>query len=449
MIRRVLILIIIAELVAGGFLIAHRLLRATPPEADWSLLDPATAEEIRAAAATCESAADWRNLGELYMGAGFFAESEACHRIACDLDPKNALYARQWAFALERLALLDDANAQYRRAMELAADQADPCRYFIARNLLRMEKPAEARKVFEEGIRLPANHYELARLLTRAGALPEASTMHAELFTKGRNLLQVNLLGYRLAVERGDERKAFEYADRARYAPRKLLNPFDEEADRLVKVTAELGPGRHWKKGRDLIGAGRLEEARKLLEDEGRKDRSAAVLELLGEIALRQSRFDDAIALFGEFQERHGPFARITARMGDVWDAAGQPTKAREHWLKAVQLQAGVDLKATHHKLADSLTKAGDEAGAKRHRALGHYYVGRDLVHFGYAPKAIDYFAAAVKNDPSLTQAWFYLGESNRLSGQKKEAIEAYHACLERNPHHGRALASLGALEKK
>jgi tetratricopeptide (TPR) repeat protein len=172
------------------------------------------------------------------------------------------------------------------------------------------------------------------------------------------------------------------------------------------------------------------------------------VLELLAEIAQRQNRFDDAVELLDELQQRHGPFPRITALIGDML-ATHQPDKARDDWLKAAQLQAGVDLKAVHHKLADSFTTAGNEHAAQTHRALGHYFVGRELLHFGYADKSINYFAGSTELDPSLEQAWFYLGESRRLSGQSDSAREAYQKCLERNPHHGRALAILASMASR
>lgn len=447
-VRRWLVLIIVAELLGGSFLIARRLLRVTPPEADWSLVDPATADDIRTAAATCESAEDWRKLGEIYMAAGFFADSEMCHRVACDLEPQNARFRRQWGFALERLGLLDAANAQYQRTMDLSGTEADACRYFIAKNLLRKDDSEAAQKIFAEGQALPANLYELARLQLKGGELARASTSLAKLAVQGSELLQVNLLGYRLAMERGDARKAFVFADRARYSLQKLQNPFDKEVERIITVTQGLGPGKSWKRGRKLIDSTELEEAQSLLEGEATKDRSAMVLELLAEIALRQRRFDDAVELLEELQAQHGPFPRITAQIGDVL-AASQSDNARDYWLKAAQLQAGVDLKAIHHKLADSFTTSGDEDAARRHRALGHYFVGRELLHFGYADKSINYFAGAVELDPTLDQAWFYLGESKRLSGQADEAREAYRKCLERNPHHGRALANLASLESR
>src|SRR5207247_1068872 len=140
-------------------------------------------------------------------------------------------------FALERLALLDEANAQYRRAIDLRTADPDACRYFIARNLLRAEKPHDARKVFTEGKALAANRYELARLDLRDGRIAEAAALLRELLTVRANALQLHLLGYRLELDRGNKRQAFVHADRARYATEKLLNPFDEEAERIVKVT--------------------------------------------------------------------------------------------------------------------------------------------------------------------------------------------------------------------
>ena len=109
--------------------------------------------------------------------AGCFRECEACHRVACELAPRDATFARQWGFALERLARLDEATAQYRRAIELGHPDPDGCSYLIARNLLRADKPAEARAVFAGGKALAANRYELARLHLRAGETAEAAVL--------------------------------------------------------------------------------------------------------------------------------------------------------------------------------------------------------------------------------------------------------------------------------
>lgn len=446
-VNRWLIVLVVAELVLGGVLAAGRLARPVPPEPDFALLDPATAAQLRAAVAGCRSADDWRNLGELYMAAGCFRESEICHRVSCQLGPGEPTFARQWGFALERLALLDEANAQYRRAIELGHPDPDGCAYLIARNHLRAERPAEAREVFGSGRKLAANRYELARMHLRAGELSQAAELEQGLTTDRPDALQVHLLGYRLALERGDDRRALIRADRARYAPAKLLNPFDEEAERVVTATALLGPGRDWKDARDLIEAGRLDDAENAIREAAQVYRRPGVDDLLAEVAVRRSRFAEAVGLFEGIESRDGPSARLAARIGDVWDAAGQPEKARASWLRALRLEAGADLKAVHHNLARSFSTAGDATAAEHHLARGHYYVGRDILQLGHAPESVNYFAAAVEHDSRFAQGWFYLGEARRLAGEPDPAATAYRTCLKLNPDHGRALAGLSLIE--
>jgi|SRR5579883_37943 len=446
-VNRRLLLLIAAELAVGAVISGRRLTRPDPPEPDWTLIDPVTATEFRTAAAGCESAEDWRKLGELYMADGCFRESERCHRIACKLNPNDATLARQWAFALERLAMLDEANVQYRRAAELQPEQADAIAYFIGRNLLRADKPQEARAAFAEGKALDANCYELARLHLRAGELTEAEVLLQRLTITHPNTLQVHLFGYRVAMERGDARQAFIRADDARYATDKLQTPFDEEAFRIVKVTQSLGPRRQWKEGRDLIEKGRLDEAENVLLDANRRFPNPGIDELFADLALRRGRFEEAVTLLEGIEARNGRSARIAAQIGNVWDAAGQPAKARTSWLWAAQLEAGANLKDVHHNLARSFVTAGDKVAAERHLARGHYFVGRDLLRFGYAQQSINYFAAAGKHDPSMESAWFYLGEARRRAGLTEPAAIAYRSCLQLNPDHGRALAGLAAVD--
>lgn len=442
-----LLLVIAAECILGTVLVARRLHRPVPPSADWTLLDPITASQIRSAIATCEASEDWRRLGELYMAAGCFAESEACHRVACVLSPDDADYARQWGFALERLGFLEEANQQYRRAIDLGASQPDACRYFIARNHLRAENPQEARRIFDEGRALPANRYELTRLHLRDRDFSRAEELLRSVAADRPGTLQVHLLGYRLALERGDERLARTEADQARYAPTKLLSPFDEEARRILDRTRTLGPNLHWVQARDLINQEQIEDAELLLQRAAQLYRSPAVVELLAECDIRRERFDSALRLFEEFQTENGPSGRILARIGDVHEAMGQPRMAQQDWLHATSLAAGLDLKATHHKLSRSFAATGDRAAADRHLARGHYFVGSDLLRFGYPDKSIAYFEAAVKHDPAFVQAWFYLGEARRRAGLRDPALSAYRSCLKLDADHGRALLGIALLQ--
>lgn len=444
--RRCLFLLLAIECVGAATLVVRQLRRPVPPEANWTQLDPVTADDLRATVASCKSAGDWRRLGEQYMATGCFTESEMCHRIACEFDPQNAMYRRQWGFALERLGLLDEANSQYLQCMNLSAEETNACRYFIGKNLLRQGDPAAAQKLFDDGKKLPANLFELTRLQVRARELAEATGNFALLAAAGPDMLQVNQLGYRLALAHVDPARARQLADRVRYSTRKLQSPFDEEARRLFMATQQMGMNRYQTQIEQLTASGQFNTAQRMLESLAANDRSATVLELLAENAFQQRDFDQAQLLFEELQQRHGPIPRITARVGDVWAAAGDATRARESWHQALQLQAGVDLQAVHVQLSDSYEMIGETVATRRHRAQGDYHSGLALLQKGDAMNATKAFADAVERDPVLTQAWFYLGESRRLTHQLAEARAAYQQCLSQNPNHGRALAALESL---
>ena len=235
------------------------------------------------------------------------------------------------------------------------------------------------------------------------------------------------------------------HADRARYSLKKLLNPFDEEAQRIVNATQLLGTSRKWNEARDLIELGRFKDADAVLRE---VERTPIIDELRADIALHVGRNDAAIEMLEEMQTQNGPSARIFVKIGDAWNASRQAGKARANWLRAAQLEAGADLKSTHRKLADSFAAAGDNPTALWHRAREHYYVGRDVLKFGYTDKSPTHFEAAVLHDSKMAQAWFYLGEARRLNNQKEPAATAYRTCLKLNPDHGRALANLAYLEE-
>ncbi len=442
-VQRGLLWVLAAELAVVGIWVYWRAAAPGPPQPSRVLLDATTANEIQDAAAKCVTAKDWRDLAETYMAAGCFRESEMCHRIACEKAPEDATLHRQWAFALERLAKLEEANAQYRRALELKAENPHACRYFIARNLLRMEKTEEAEKVFREGLALPSNRYELARLHLRKGELAEAETLFKELNQSQGNTLQVRLLGYRLAMERGDGAGAAKFSDALRYAPLKLQNPFDEEAERVVRRTPELGFGRVWQEVRDLLANQELDQVEARLKKLKVNDWHPTPSELWAQLHFQRGQHPEAIARFEELQAHEGTTARILTRIGDVWMAAGQPQKARDSWLAAVQLGAGANLPYLHGGIAQTFLVEKNTKDADWHRARQGYGMGREFLRIGQSGEAIEALAATVGIDAEFSQAWFYLGEAQRLAGRPQLAASAYRKCLELHPYHGRALASL------
>jgi tetratricopeptide (TPR) repeat protein len=452
LLSRIIIVVILLELLAGGVVLARsrpakQSKEQQPPLPDLSIVDHVAAAEIRRAAEHCHTAEEWRYLAELLMGNGYFTEAEMCHRVACDRDPKNPVLAFQWAFALERLALLDEANAQYRRAIELGYSPADDCRYFIARNMLRAEKPNDARVVFTEGKALPACRYELARLHHRAGELTQAVELLDGLVSLYPKAMQPYQYRYRIELDRGEGRKAFADADHVWRAIEKMPTPFDKEYDRLMEVWKTTGVNGRCKECQTLIRGGKAQEAEPVLREMLRQGWESQVVDMLAEVESSKGNHSETVRLLEEINDRDGPAAHNFARLGDAWEAMGKPEKARENWLRAVQMAAGQDLKNTHFKLSQSYEKAGDKQRSEAHLAKAYYFAGLEMIHSLRYSEAVNTFESSLKSDPKLSDSWFYLGEARRLLGQTDAAKDAYKTCLKVNPDHGRAIAALEYLE--
>src|SRR5262249_35642463 len=144
-----LVAVIAGELVVGAVLFHRQRNLPTPPVGELSYLDPLAAEQVRDLIQNCRSPDDWARLGEAYLAFGYFPEAEACNRVAAEGGPgwhwqraaggARAEHAYDWAFALERLGRLEEANRGYELALRLGHSRPGDCWYFIGRNWLRQE----------------------------------------------------------------------------------------------------------------------------------------------------------------------------------------------------------------------------------------------------------------------------------------------------------------------
>src|SRR5262245_41164359 len=187
------ILLLACELAGGAYWWVQKR-AARPPAAAWESIDPLAADQIRALRTACRSAADWRRLGECYMAYGFFLEAEACHRQAVTQAPNDEEFVYQWAFALERLGLLGEADAQYEKAVQLGHPHTHECWYLIGRNRLRAEQSELAEAAFLKAGNLGAARYERARLAARDGRAREAVALTDTLVDEFPTTAQPNLL---------------------------------------------------------------------------------------------------------------------------------------------------------------------------------------------------------------------------------------------------------------
>jgi tetratricopeptide (TPR) repeat protein len=447
--RLLLVGVIAAELAAGAYLWFRRPKPPDTPAApvpDLSGIDPLVAAKIREQAADCRTPEQWAGLGETYLAVGYFAEGEACYRYAKEKKPNDPDRAFQWAFAVERLGRLPEANAGYERAVELGYRPAGDAWYFIGRNHLRMRDTEAARAAFEKAGNQPSARYELARLLDRAGNPEAAIPVLDRLAARYPTAVQPPLLRHRIEALR-DGPKAVVYADRADRFLTRLPTPFDDEFNRLEGAYQRLGQAAEWREARESLEAGDLVAAEKRTRDALAAGWAPELADLLADIESRKGRPAEAARLLQEVIDRAGPTAPILDGLGDALLAAGRPDQAVRAWARATDLGIGATAKGPYHKLAEHYRKAGDAAAADWHDALAYFAAGHELFWAGRYAEAKQPFEEAVKYDPRLAAGWCYLGEVHRLGGRPDDARKAYRRCLDLDPNFGRARTGLALLD--
>lgn len=452
-----LLVVIVAELVAGAAVWYRKPEAPAMPERpvpDLSLVDPATAAQLRDQAARCQTPTEWAALGESYMAYGYFPEGEACYRYAKEKEPENAVRAHEWAFAVERLGRLAEANTGYEEAVRLGHPDPGGCWYYVGRNHLRMGNTQRAGEAFEKAGDQPAARYEVAKLLARGGKPDEAVPILERLAVRYPTAVQPPLLRHRIELLR-DSPLAVVYADRAnRIHPlpsdpmsSHLPTPFDRDWKRLEDTHERLGAANEVRAAREAMKAGDLATA-------GQRARAALAAgwapdaaDALAEVEFRMGRPVEAARLLQEIVDRAGPSAPILDGLGDALLAAGRPDAAVRAWTRATELGIGATAKMPHLKLAQYYRKAGNAAAANRYESRAWLAAGHDVFWAGRYAEARLPFEKAVEFDPRLAAGWFYLGEVRRLTGRPDEARVAYRWCLDIDPNFGRALTGLALLD--
>jgi tetratricopeptide (TPR) repeat protein len=148
--------------------------------------------------------------------------------------------------------------------------------------------------------------------------------------------------------------------------------------------------------------------------------------------------------------DRQGPSLFFLTRLGDMYARQGQDDKAAAAYAQAMNLAfpPGTKVRDYHcKKLAAYYENKGDAVASRRYAALGHYLAGYDAFWKEQLGAARGLLEKAVELDPTLAPAWFYLGETCRLQGQKESAREAYQRCLKIRPDDGRAIAGMALLD--
>lgn len=453
--RNLLVALVAIEILGAALLCGWRLNSTVPsPPQIEPYTDAITGAELLALPNTFlfDGVTKWQVLGEAYMVTGFFSRAEACFRQAAECDPSSAEIPMSHGFCLERLGLLDEARNVYHRA----ATQGSPeigvrAWYALGRIYLQLEMAAEAREAFEAAgeYHIPSV-YQRARLLVRDHHAPEAQPLLKQLADAHPDDLNILQLQAQAAEECGQLEAAADFRDAGERAavvvdltdnpPQHLVDdrafgftgefrrltqpqPAQEQAIAAEKLLNLTRPEVRW---RNAMTRYILEDAAKFSLDAGKPALARKLLE--------QKIFTDKT-----------PSARAWGLLGEVEFAENHVKEAWEDWDHSERVLPG---EVDHDKLAKFAAQGGDQAASKRQSALAREAAGIKAYRSNTLPEARTQLRKAVAIDPGRADAWFYLGECERLVAERSRAIEAYKECLKLNRDHGRALARLARLEE-
>jgi tetratricopeptide (TPR) repeat protein len=444
--RWLLVGLLVAELVGGGFAAARRMNRVTPPVPDLADVDPVSAGEFRALIDHCHTAADWAKLGEAYLANGFFPEGEACLRQACQLDPESAETLFKHAFALERIGRIDEANDRYAAAIAHHHPRSADCWYYTGRNHLRLERGGPAAEAFERAGTLPGARFDRGVAIAGGGRRGDADAEAARLASEFANAYEPVSLRYRLAIARNDHTAAAMLADQFARRPRPLPTPFDTETDWIFGLANGFGrAGLFRDAGRDAQ-EGRFSAAEDKLRGALASRWEPEIADRLAEVAFVLGKREETARVLTEAVDRGGPTYEWLWRLGQAEDALGRPQRALELWQRAERLVSGPRGKELLEDLAGAYERAGQPDRAKPLAARAQLAAGLEALLAGRLDDAVKALTRAGEIDAKLAHAWFALGEAHRLAGRAQEARAAYDHCLKLDSDHGRAARALKLL---
>ena len=443
----ILVVLIALQAVLGGVLWVRTRLRPASPAPDLSLLDPVDAAELKRAARHLGTARGWVREADCLMAYGYFPEAEACYRLASQQAPRDPEIRFQWAFILMLLGQSEQAVEQYKQALDNGHSDPAACQYFLGRNFLRQEQPDLAAGALKQAGGLPGAQYELAKLQWLQGFLPAAKEALGGLLITHPSSPRVNSLQARILADLDEPEYVtyMEFADRGSIL---LETPFDGQHGRLYELRRGFGLERKKVEVQEKLGALEPAPAAHLLREAiGYQWWGQGAVELAS-LEYQTGNVRSAEEVLGEVLSREGPSPQSLDMLGRVYLATGRSEKARVTLERAVWMGPTSYLSEIHQRLAELYSKLGDPNTSQWHAGMAYYGAGSRAYWEGNLDVAKQHLNKAVQLNSENPQAWFYLGETYRRSGEYSPATGAYENCLSLNPEHGRARRALAGIEQ-
>ncbi|MSR56420.1 MAG: tetratricopeptide repeat protein [Planctomycetaceae bacterium] len=450
--RNVLAVAFGIEIIVVAFVVGRRLnsTHIVPPHAE-QYHDSLTSRELLDLPDRYwfDSTEKWRELAEVYMTLGHFAKADACLGRAMEGNPLSTSIAFSRAYCLERLGRIDDANAVLHRVAEqITGQSAQTAWYCIGCNALKLEQAAEAAHAFERaGIDHLPSLYQRARLLVRGAQAAQAEPLLTKLVAehpRDPRVLQLRSAAA-AALGRSEEADGFRDAvDRALVSLSVDAPPFD-----LHSRKDRFGLGREMAAVYEQLQARKFDAVSRRLpllvsEDMHGENHHPLLLQKAAEYLVYARNEPVARLLLDRQIDEYGfPTARAWELRGDVLFHDHQPDAAWSAWSHALRMQPET---IDYPKLAEAAQQAGDQLQSRRYLSLADQYAGMQHLRNDRLEPAHQALQRAAARDPELADVWFYLGETERLLGNGREAEVSYRRCLKLVPWHGRAQSRLDRL---
>jgi tetratricopeptide (TPR) repeat protein len=317
----------------------------------------------------------------------------------------------------------------------------------LGRNELREEHAAEAEEIFRRTDRFQTQAVQLIKLLIRSGRAAEAMPRLDAALKQFPMSLEFHFLRYRALLELDRPEEAAKVAD--------LF-------DRLrptISLNFNTDYVRHYRKRTGFDEA--IEEYNQLISDRN-MDRMAAVLEellkeigtlpvpmastvqvSLAEVELQRQRSERILELVHTLHLTEVEGADVLQLEGAALQMQGHHAQAVALWERAMQMGPNPQLA---EKLAEEADRIKDTRKRDHWRAQAALLQTRELFWNNRIEEALPPVRQALQLDGENPQAWYYLGQVQRVRGDFPAAREAYEKCLQLAPWYGRADAALRLL---
>lgn len=440
---RILTAVIMIEASVGTFMCWRQTQRWEPPVVNLGKLDDETAEAIESLRieARVGNFAKWRELGEAYLGSGYYTAAEECFGIASLQNPDDLRSKYSQGFCLERTGQTTQAIPVLKAVAEADSADADlvwTCWYQIGRCYLREENPAEAELAFRKSIDFSPAVYQLSKLLIRSNKAAEALPLideQLELFPNDIKFLQ---LKGKAAASLGDSRTVFEMRDREDRA--EYLVEMEYGGKFIGALSSRFGLGSRLSRALTLKSDGSPEQQRSVLNSALEIIRKhhfwnyRSVFVAMAELQTEIGNLDEAASLIEEVRKFSADGPELLKLEGQALIAKGSTEEAAIVLTRARRLNPTVDILKE--------LKAVTSASESRIRLQAEEIFRLGLAEFSrnHVENSLPYFEEATQLDPNHAQYFFYLGDAQRLLGNRMASTAAFTECLRINPEHGRAI---------